>query len=70
MGQPIRIIRLEHSASDLRSIAAKCRDGGQVRRLSALALVLEGHSRADAAERNGMTARRCATGCIATTPMG
>ena len=54
MGQPIEITRLEHSALDLRTFVAKCRDGGQVRRLLALALVLEGASRAEAAERNGM----------------
>ena len=54
MGQPIEITRLEHSALDLRTFAAKSRDGGQVRRLLALALVLEGASRAEAAERNGL----------------
>jgi transposase len=54
MGQPIEITRTEHSASDLRAAAARSRDGGQVRRLLALALVLEGASRTDAAERSGM----------------
>lgn len=54
MGQPIEITRLEHSASELRAFAAKSRDGDQVRRLLALALVLEGFSRTEAAERNGM----------------
>jgi transposase len=54
VGQPIEITRLEHSASELRSIAAKSRGGGQVRRLLALALVLDGFSRTEAAERNGM----------------
>jgi len=54
MGQPIEITRTEHSASDLRAAAAKSRDGGQVRRLLALALVLEGVSRSEAAERSGM----------------
>jgi hypothetical protein len=54
MGQPIEITRTEHSASDLRAIAAKCRDGARVRRLLALALVLEGVSRTEAAERSGM----------------
>jgi len=38
----------------MRSIAGKCRDGAQVRRLLALAMVLEGHSRAEAAARKGM----------------
>jgi transposase len=54
MGQPVEITRTEHSASDLRAIAAKSRDGAQVRRLFALALVLEGTSRTEAAERSGM----------------
>jgi transposase len=54
MGQPIDITRTEHSASDLRAIAAKKREGAQVRRLLALALVLEGTSRTEAAERSGM----------------
>jgi transposase len=54
MGQPVEITRTEHSASDLRAIAAKSRDGAQVRRLLALALVLEGTSRTEAAERSGM----------------
>lgn len=54
MGQPIEITRAEHSASDLRVIAAKSRDGAQVRRLLAIALVLEGVSRTEAADRSGM----------------
>ena len=55
MGQPIEITRLEHSASDLRVLAAKTRDGGWVRRLLAIALLLDGHPREAAAEANGMT---------------
>ena len=54
MGRPIRITRLEHSPSNLRAIAGKPRDGAQVRRLLAIALVLEGCSRTAAAERCGM----------------
>jgi putative transposase len=54
MGQPIEITRTEHSGSELRVIAAKSRDGAQVRRLLAIALVLEGVSRTEAAERSGM----------------
>ena len=45
MGQPIEITRLEHSASDLRGLAAKTGEGGWVRRLLAIALLLDGHSR-------------------------
>jgi putative transposase len=54
MGQPIKITRLEFSASDLRVLAAKTGDGGWVRRLLAIALLLDGHSR-EAAAANGMT---------------
>jgi transposase len=54
MGNPVAIKRTEHSADDLRAFASKCRDGAQVRRLLALALVLDGGSRTEAAERTGM----------------
>jgi transposase len=54
MGKAIVIVRTEHTASDLRSEAARCRDGAQVRRLLALALILEGYTRTEAAERSGM----------------
>ena len=52
MGAAIGITRGEYSAADLRLVASKCRDGAQVRRLLALAMVLDGHSRTGAAERN------------------
>ena len=55
MGQPVEITRLEHSASELRAFAAKIKDSAIARRLLALALVLEGHSRELAATMNGMT---------------
>jgi transposase len=55
MGQPIEITRLEFSASDLRMVAAKTGEGGWVRRLLAIALLPDGHSREAAAEANGMT---------------
>ena len=54
MSAAIPITRLDHTASGLRSIASKFDDGAQVRRLLALALVLEGRSRAEAAAQNGM----------------
>ena len=60
MGQPIEITRTELSASALRAIAGKTADGAMVRRLLAIALVLEGHSRTEAASQNGMT---CQTLC-------
>ena len=55
MGRPIEITRLELSASDLRMLAAKTGDGGWVRRLLAIALLLDGHAREAAAVANGMT---------------
>ena len=42
MGKPLAITQTEHSAEDLRAFASKSRDGAQVRRLLALAFVLEG----------------------------
>lgn len=54
MGTALTITRTEHSATELRTIAGKCRDGAQVRRLLALAMVLEGHPRTAAARQNGM----------------
>jgi hypothetical protein len=68
MGQPVEITRLEHSASELRAFAAKIKDSAIARRLLALALVLEGHSRELAATMNGMTRQTCVTGFIATMP--
>ena len=50
----LKVTRLEHTAVELRRVAAKSHDGDQVRRLLALALILEGVSRGDAAERHGM----------------
>jgi len=46
--------RLDQTGLVLRSRAAKSHDGGQVRRLLALALILEGASRGSAAAQNGM----------------
>jgi transposase len=50
----IAITRRELSAGDLRREAARCRDAAASRRMLALALVLEGSSRADAARHAGM----------------
>ena len=54
MGKAITITRIELTADDLRAAAAKNRDGGTVRRLLALALILDGHNRTEAAKRSGM----------------
>ena len=50
----VEITRTELSASDLRREAAKAKDARASRRMLALALVLEGKSRTDAAESCGM----------------
>jgi transposase len=54
MGQPISITRSDHTSAELRSLAAKSRDGATVRRLLAIAAVLDGRSRAEAAAAGGM----------------
>ena len=54
MGQAVAISHREYSASALRRIASRHKDAEVVRRLLALALVLEGGSRTEAARRNGM----------------
>jgi len=54
MGQAIMVTNLEHSAADLRRLMSQEKDGQVVRRLLALSLILEGHSRTQAAELSGM----------------
>jgi transposase len=51
---PVTITRDEHSAPDLRRAAARTKDAAAARRLLALALVLEGKSRTEAAQSCGM----------------
>ena len=54
MSKPLTITRTDRTSGELRAVSAKCRDGGQVRRLLALAMVLEGAPRTEAAACNGM----------------
>ena len=54
MGASLGITRTEHTRAELRSLGVRCCDGAQVRRLLALALVLDGYSRTEAAALNGM----------------
>ena len=54
MVRAVKITRTDHTAEALRGLAAKSNDGAQVRRLLALALILDGHPRRAAAERSGM----------------
>ena len=54
MGTTLTIRRTDHTSAELRALAGKCRDGAQVRRLLALAMVLVGCPRSEAASSNGM----------------
>ena len=54
MGAAITISNTDHSATELRHLAAKAKDGQIVRRLLALALLLDGKSRTEAATQSGM----------------
>lgn len=54
MGKPIEITCLDFSPAALRELAAHERDGAVVRRLLALAMILDGASREEAAQLNGM----------------
>ena len=48
MGTAVKVTRIDFTAAELRAASAKCTDGTQVRRILALALVLEGRPRAEA----------------------
>lgn len=54
MGTALTITRTDHDALGLRALARKSRDSAQVRRLLALAMVLEGRARCEASALNGM----------------
>ena len=54
MGAAVQVTRTDHTAAELRVVAGKTADGAKVRRLLAVALILEGHPRATAAEQSGM----------------
>lgn len=54
MATRLATIRAEHDSGVLRALSAKCSGGAQVRRMLALALVMEGYSRSEAASLNGV----------------
>jgi transposase len=54
MGTALGITRTDHTSAELRALSGKCTDGAQVRRLLAVALVLDGRPRSEAAAVNGM----------------
>ena len=54
MGVAVQITRADHTAAALRALATRSRDVAQSRRLLALAMVLDGGSRLEAARQAGM----------------
>jgi transposase len=54
MGAALGITRMDYTPAELRAICGRCADGAQVRRLLALALILDGYSRGAAAALGGM----------------
>jgi transposase len=54
MSAAVEITRMDHSAAELRGLAAKSRYPAQARRLLAIAMILDGTSRAEAARQTGM----------------
>jgi transposase len=54
MSAAIGITQTDHTPVELRAMAAKCDDAGKTRRLLAIAMILDGASRLDAARQAGM----------------
>lgn len=54
MGAAVILTRTDHSPAGLRAVAAKSDDAAKARRLLAIAMVLEGTSRLEAARQTGM----------------
>jgi transposase len=50
----VKVTRTEHSAADLRRLASQVKDANQVRRMLAIAFVLDGWGRSEAAQACGM----------------
>jgi len=48
-------VRTDYTSADLRGFARRCGDADQVRRLLAVALILDGRSRSEAAQVTGVT---------------
>jgi len=81
MGTAVKITRLDQTPQALRGLAAKSRDASQARRLLAIALILEGICRAQAAQQTGMDRQTLrdwvhryneqgVTGLVSRTPPG
>jgi transposase len=54
MGAAVMVTRQDLNAAELRAASAKCTDGARVRRMMAVAMVLEGRSRSEATSLHGM----------------
>lgn len=54
MGAPLEVTRRDYTAAELHCLSSRRPDGDQVRRILAIAMVLEGWDRTEAAEFNGM----------------
>ena len=54
MSAAVKITRMDHTSAELRELAAKTRDAAQGRRLLAIAMVLDGICREDAARQAAM----------------
>ena len=54
MGTAIKITNMNHTAAELRILAAKSNEADKVRRLLAIAMILDGASRLAAARQSGM----------------
>ncbi len=50
----VPVTRLDHTAGELRDAARRCGNERQARRLRAIAMILDGHSREEAARSQGM----------------
>ena len=61
MGQAIAV-RADYTAGEVRWLAKQVKDAAQARRLLAIAAVLDGDSRTEAAKIAGWIGRRCETG--------
>jgi hypothetical protein len=70
MSAAVKITRTDHDAPALRALAGKTRDTAQSRRLLALAMVLDGASREEAARQAGMDRQTLRIGCPATMQPG
>jgi transposase len=57
MSAAVKITHMERTPTELRALAAKSDDAGKARRLLAIAMILDGASRLDAARQAGMDRR-------------